>query len=351
MRRLAQTDRTYARDRARYRAAVPWSLALPLLLAACAAPVRPQRPTADDNAAVRVRTRALFAAYDHDDAGAFTRLAADGFVLFDHLREFPGAHLADRLRSRHARGEPPSTRACESESITRGPGFAVYTAECSEFSAGAEERIGWNTVVWIRGDQGWRAAHWNWKPGGVAAERAMWNDTFERGVGFERAPNKLLVEVVRGVPPGAALDLMTGQGRNALFLATQGWKTTGIDISDVGLREARDSAQRLHVEVELVRAYVDTYELGVARWDLVTMIYAGSDRALIARAQAATRPGGLFVVEFFLRTDGPMGFASGELAAQFADWDILRDEVVDDVADWSKQPTQLVRFVARKRTR
>lgn len=302
-----------------------------------------------DDAAVRAQTRSLFEAYDQRDAARFEPLIADGFVLFDNLREFDGSYLLERLRE--PRTEAPRTRVCQEDSYARGRSFVVHTAQCVErwsTESGPVERTGWNTVAWIRDGNAWRAAHWNWKPGGVTAEREMWNETFARGTGFRHDANQLLVDTVRGLPAGSALDLMTGQGRNALYLASQGWKTTGVDISDVGLRAAAHAARKGGLALELIEADLDGFDLGVDRWDLVTMIYAGSDAALIARAKSAIRPGGRFVAEFFLKDGGPMGFARGELAAQFKDWHIERDEVVEDIADWSKQRTQLVRFVARK---
>ena len=54
------------------------------------------------------------------------------------------------------------------------------------------------------------------------------------------------------------------------------------------------------------------------------------------------------MVEFFLKEGGPMGFEAGELAAHFAGWTIVRDEVVEVVADWSLQVEKLVRFVAQR---
>jgi 2-polyprenyl-3-methyl-5-hydroxy-6-metoxy-1,4-benzoquinol methylase len=50
--------------------------------------------------------------------------------------------------------------------------------------------------------------------------------------------------VVRGRKPGKALDIGIGEGRNAIFLATQGWEVTGFDISDVGVRSAERRPRR-----------------------------------------------------------------------------------------------------------
>jgi len=62
----------------------------------------------------------------------------------------------------------------------------------------------------------------------------------------------------------------------------------------------------------------------------------------------------LFVVEFFAKEavagSSIGGFAPGELAAQFQDgWTIVKDEIVEDIADWGLRKTRLARFVAEKR--
>jgi hypothetical protein len=100
-----------------------------------------------------------------------------------------------------------------------------------------------------------------------------------------------------------------------------------------------------------VEADADSYDFGVARWDLVTMIYAGSSTKLIERIKPSIKPGGLFVLEFFANVPGePGGFAEGQLAGLFApDFAIVRDEAVEDTPDWAKDRARLVRFVARRK--
>jgi ubiquinone/menaquinone biosynthesis C-methylase UbiE len=143
-----------------------------------------------------------------------------------------------------------------------------------------------------------------------------------------------------------------GQGRNALHLAAQGWKVTGVDISDEGLRMAREEAAKRRLALEAVNANIDEYDFGKNRWDLVTMIYATNKVAWIEKAKPSLKPGGLFVVEFFAN-DGvntSQGFAPGQLAKLFATgFEILRDEVVEDAPDWAMDRAKLVRFVAKKK--
>jgi hypothetical protein len=78
-------------------------------------------------------------------------------------------------------------------------------------------------------------------------------------------------------------------------------------------------------------------------------IYVPNPVVCAGKIKAGLRPGGLFVLEFFL-DEGDGGGKPAELRAQLADgFDILRDEVVDDRPDGGQDRARLVRFVARKR--
>lgn len=177
--------------------------------------------------------------------------------------------------------------------------------------------------------------------GAPPSARERWNTAYTHGAIFRPQPNDLLAVTVKEATPGRALDLMMGQGRNAVFLAQAGWKVTGVDVSDEALRLAEAAAKRAEVPLVAVRADVDSWDLGRERWDLVVMVYAGSDPALIDRAKAAVAPGGLFVFETF-------GVEQGELARHFdRGFTVIRDDVVDADADWGPR-APVAHFVARR---
>ena len=77
------------------------------------------------------------------------------------------------------------------------------------------------------------------------ALRLLWNNVYAGDDPiFLDAPNRLLVEVAEQRSPGAALDVGMGQGRNSIYLALDGWRVTGFDPSDEGIRMARATAAR-----------------------------------------------------------------------------------------------------------
>jgi SAM-dependent methyltransferase len=291
-------------------------------------------------------------AFDRGDAAAVAAITTPSFVRFEVGKVHERAAELARLRPR----TPDFTRTWKDEHVYVGASDATFIGLAAEHeigndSHGNREYDGWYTVAWTRDGGAWKVAHWTWQPyrSALDFQREHWNDDFRQDVGFTHDPNQLLVTATAGAPPGAALDLATGQGRNALHLASHGWTVTAVDISDEGLRRAREAAARAHVALDTVQADIDTYDYGVGKWDLVTEIYVPDPVARAGKIKAALRPGGLFVLEFFL-DEGDGGVKPAELRAQFTDgFDILRDEVVDDRPDWGQDRAKLVRFVARKR--
>lgn len=349
----------------------------PLLLVACAGtraaqvPVEPAKPivmtpvaqTAPplDEAEVTSRSHAWFDAYDRQQVAAVTDAMTPAFVQFEDARFLDRAQVTRMLQSRRDRHVPITTRTWSDEHVFVGDNVAIFIGRAAEHTPAfgdtkAHDVDGYNTLVWAREGGRWLVAQWQWQLAGIEAERQNWNEVFKVGSGFSTQPNQLLVATLKGRKPGAALDLLMGQGRNALYLASQGWRTTGVDISDEAIRQATAEAARRKLKLEAIQADIDHYDLGTAKWDLVTMIYAGHDAKLVERIKPSLKKGGLFICEYFhadseVAKRGAGGWATGELAKLFGDgFDILRDEVVDDRADWAGQhTTKLVRFVARKR--
>ena len=72
-------------------------------------------------------------------------------------------------------------------------------------------------------------------------DRRKWNARYAEGAYGERPhPAQLLADWLPRLPKGTALDLGCGAGRNAVFLAQNGFEVQGLDVSDVGLERARE---------------------------------------------------------------------------------------------------------------
>ncbi len=116
-------------------------------------------------------------------------------------------------------------------------------------------------------------------------------------------PNQFVAAEVAGLPPGRALDLAAGEGRNSVWLAGRGWSVTAVDFSRVGLAKGRElSAARgvADARVDWVVADLGEYEPARAAFELVLIAYLQVDADLRARvldrAAAALTPGGTLLV-------------------------------------------------------
>ena len=158
---------------------------------------------------------------------------------------------------------------------------------------------------------------------------------------FNTAPNALLAETVRDLPPGRALDVHMGQGRNAVFLAAKGWDVTGFDFSAEGVRAAREAAARAGVKLAAVVARHEDFDFGRARWDLVVMSYTWvplRSGPYVARILESLKPGGTLVFEHLMDESGSERGAAwlprpNELFDVFGQLRVLRYEDAPGPAD------------------
>jgi SAM-dependent methyltransferase len=123
-----------------------------------------------------------------------------------------------------------------------------------------------------------------------------WNARYEAaGLVWSAEPNQFLVAEVTDLRAGRALDVACGEGRNAIWLAEQGWDVTGVDFSPVAIDKARRLAEARGVTVTWLLADVVTDLPQPAAFDLVAVFYlqlaCQPRRTAFAAAAAAVAPG------------------------------------------------------------
>jgi len=187
------------------------------------------------------------------------------------------------------------------------------------------------------------------------SDRAKWNERYSKGAYAERKhPSDLLAEWIDRIPPGRALDVACGAGRNALFLAGHGFKVDAIDISAEALARARKQAQEENLHINWIEYDLDEPLTLEAQYDLI-LIIRYVNLPLIRRLKRNLAPGGFLVCEEHLVSDidvvGPSNNAfrvePGALdrLARGLRIHLLEETVVDDP---DNRPAALARLVAQK---
>lgn len=114
---------------------------------------------------------------------------------------------------------------------------------------------------------------------------------------WSNEPNQFVATELADLPPGRALDLAAGEGRNAIWLARRGWEVTAADFSQVALDKGRTLAG--DTAVRWVCADATTWSEPAA-YDLVVLAYlqlpAAQRRAAVRAAYDALVPGGTFLL-------------------------------------------------------
>lgn len=122
----------------------------------------------------------------------------------------------------------------------------------------------------------------------------------EKELVWSAGPNTFVEAEVADLPPGRALDLAGGEGRNAIWLAQRGWTVELVEFSRVALDKARQLAEHAGVELTLTEADL-TADPRLEPADLVLVIYLQvppeASRRATHLAASLVAPGGtlLFV--------------------------------------------------------
>jgi tellurite methyltransferase len=167
----------------------------------------------------------------------------------------------------------------------------------------------------------------------LKTDQKRWDKRFVRKeFALGKEPNPFLKKHISLLPKGKALDMATGEGRNAVFLAQHGFDVDALDISVKGLKKARKLAREKGVKVNTLLVDLDHYQIEKDRYDLIANFYF-LKRRLIPRIRKGLRKGGKVIFETYLlehrtlATGGPKQakyfLKPNELLGLFKDFRIL----------------------------
>lgn len=195
----------------------------------------------------------------------------------------------------------------------------------------------------------------------------MWDQRYESdALAYGGLANDFLVAQVAQLRPGTCLCLAEGQGRNAVWLAEQGFAVTAVDQSPVGMAQALDLAASKGVTIATEVADLAQFDLGQDRWENIISIFGHLPselrRDIHRRVIAALRPGGIFLLEAYtpnqLATSGTGGPSDPDMLLTFKKLNdeldglkiVVAQEVIRQVDEgqFHKGEGAVVQFIARK---
>ena len=113
-------------------------------------------------------------------------------------------------------------------------------------------------------------------------------------------PSEFLVDNIELLPPGRALDLATGSGRNAIYLAAKGYQVDAVDISAEAIDATSEAARRAGVSVNAKIVDLEAgYRLKRNTYDLI-ICFNYLQRSLVPQIINGLNRGGMLVYETFI---------------------------------------------------
>ncbi|MBT4492740.1 MAG: class I SAM-dependent methyltransferase [Gammaproteobacteria bacterium] len=131
-------------------------------------------------------------------------------------------------------------------------------------------------------------------------KRNRWNERYaSKELLWSAGPNELFADLIGELKPGKALDVATGEGRNALWLAEQGWDVDAIDFSNVAIEKGKQVAEARKVAVNWIVDDVSSFGFDLGHYDLVAVLYLHTSKeersVWLGRTIEAVKPGGSFI--------------------------------------------------------
>jgi tellurite methyltransferase len=151
----------------------------------------------------------------------------------------------------------------------------------------------------------------------MKADQKRWDDRFgKKEFAFGKEPNPFLKKHTRLLPKGRVLDIATGEGRNAVFLAQRGFAVDAVDISEKGLKKAQKLAKEKGVRINTFLMDLDQYQIEKERYDLITNFYF-LRRSLIPKIKKGLKKSGRVIFETYILEQRKLGTGGPKQAKYF----------------------------------
>jgi len=199
-----------------------------------------------------------------------------------------------------------------------------------------------------------------------------WNDRYSKEeFAFGEKPNVYLKEQLEKLPVGTILFPAEGEGRNAVFAASLGWKVSAFDISVEGRKKALRLAEANKVTIDYQVGELQTLHYDTEQFDAIALIYAhfpADIKSLYHQTlDRYLRKNGVIIFEAFSKNhldhvsnnpnvggprDLPSLFSIDEIKADFANYEIIElEEKEIELSEglFHNGTGSIIRFVGRKK--
>ena len=125
-----------------------------------------------------------------------------------------------------------------------------------------------------------------------------WDERYDRESDSSKEPSLFLKKQICELPRGMALDLAMGTGRNAIFMAENGYVVDGIDSSEVAVEKVRSFAQRESLPIHAKQADLTNYQILENTYDVILNFYF-LERSLFPHIMKGLKQGGMLLFETY----------------------------------------------------
>ena len=198
--------------------------------------------------------------------------------------------------------------------------------------------------------------------------KEFWNERYKaEEFAYGTKPNEFLANKIEELEPGKILLPFEGEGRNAVFCSTQGWKVDAFDFSEAGRKKALELADKKSVVLNYSISKAEDYDFGIEIYDYIVLIFAHLNPAIRPEIHQkivkALKPNGRVIIEGFhpkqLENNYPSGgpkslemlYTAELLKNDFSDLNVLLTEEVEtelNEGNYHKGKAFVTRFIGQK---
>ena len=154
----------------------------------------------------------------------------------------------------------------------------------------------------------------------------------ESGYAYGTEPNDFLKQNFSTIPKGKVLSIAEGEGRNAVFLAKQGYHVTAIDSSIVAINKAEQLARQHQVDINFIHHDLLSFDFGENQWEGIVSIFlpiVRQDRLnLYPRLTESLKNDGVFLMEAYTPEQINFGTGGGKDSRTMQTVDTITSELL-----------------------